>query len=172
MSFQKTNRTIHKWASIAMAIPLLIILITGVLLLVKKQFSFIQPPTAYSESTVPSVTFEQILTAAKSVDQAQITSWEDIKRLDVRPSKGITKIRSNNSIEIQIDNQTGQVLHVAKRNSEFIESIHDGTFFEKNANIWLMLPISLILLVMSFTGIYLFFQPYFKKKKNKRRAPK
>lgn len=169
MSFKKTNRNIHKWASIILVIPLLVILVTGILLLVKKEFSLIQPPTAVSENRVPSVTFEQILTAAKSVEQAQISSWQDINRLDVRPGKGITKIRSHNSIEIQIDNQSGEVLHVAKRNSEIIEAIHDGTFFEKNANIWLMLPISFILLAISLTGVVLFFVPYFKKKKNKSR---
>ena len=169
MSFKKTNRTIHKWASIAISLPLLVVLITGILLLVKKEFSIIQPPTAKGTSTEPSIPFEQVLMIAKSVEEAQISSWDDINRLDVRPSKGITKIRSNNSIEIQIDSSTGKVLHVAERNSELIESIHDGTFFEKNANLWLMLPISFIVLVISVTGIILFIQPYIKNKKHRRR---
>lgn len=170
MSIQKTNRIIHKWASIVLVLPFLVILISGILLLLKKEISFIQPLTAQSDNRVPSITFEQILIAAKSVEQANITDWDDINRLDVRPNKGITKIRSHNSIEIQIDNQSGAVLQVAKRNSELIEAIHDGTFFEKSANIWLMLPISIILLVISFTGVVLFFLPYFKKRKNKRRS--
>ena len=169
MSFKKTNRKIHKWASIILAIPLLIILITGVLLLVKKEFNFIQPPSAISENREPTITFEKILAVAKSVEQAQIHSWADINRLDVRPNKGITKIRSHNSIEIQIDNQSGEVLYVAKRNSELIEAIHDGTFFEKNANIWFMLPLSLALLFISITGIIMFFIPVYKKRRNKKR---
>ena len=167
MSFKKTNRTIHKWASIIIAIPLLISFVTGVLLLVKKEFSVIQPPTMKGQASVPTINFDNILIAAKSVEQAQIVTWEDVDRLDVRPGKGLIKIRSNNSIEIQIDAVSGDILHVAKRNSDFIESIHDGTFFEKNANLWLMLPTAIIAIVLLITGVILFFLPYMRN--NKRR---
>lgn len=167
MSFKKTNRTIHKWASIIIAIPLLISLVTGVLLLVKKEFSVIQPPTMKGQAKVPTINFDNILLAAQSVEQAEIGSWEDVDRLDVRPGKGLVKIRSNNSIEIQIDAVSGKVLHVAKRNSDFIESIHDGTFFEKNANLWLMLPTAIIAIVLLITGVILFFLPYMRNKKRR-----
>jgi len=167
MSFKKTNRTIHKWASIIIAIPLLVIFVTGILLLVKKEFEIIQPPTMKGQEKIPSIPFTQVLSAAQSVEQAEIKGWQDIDRLDVRPSKGIIKIRSNNSIEIQIDAATGQLLHVAPRNSDFIESIHDGTFFEKNANLWLMLPVGIVSILILITGVILFFIPYLKK--NKRR---
>lgn len=165
MSFKKTNRTIHKWASIVIALPLLVIFVTGCLLLVKKEFSFIQPPTAKGVATIPTLEFEDILAAVKSVRVAQVQSWEDINRLDVRPNKGIVKIRSNNSIEIQMDAHTGEVLHVAERRSDFIETIHDGTFFQKNANLWLMFPVAVIALLMSITGIILFIIPYTKNKR-------
>ncbi|KZN44078.1 hypothetical protein N475_08190 [Pseudoalteromonas luteoviolacea DSM 6061] len=170
MSFKRKNRSIHKWAGIIVALPLLVILVTGILLLVKKEFDFIQPPSAKGKTSQPTITFEHILAAAQSVEMAQISSWDDINRLDVRPAKGITKVRSHNSIEIQIDSHTGQVLQVAKRNYEFIESLHDGTFFEKNANLWLMLPVSLILLFMVFTGFVMFYQPFRTKKRNKQRG--
>ena len=165
MSFKKTNRKIHKWASIVIAIPLLVVLITGILLLVKKEFEFIQPPTAKGQGKVPTVSYEQVLVTAQSVEIAEITSWDDVDRLDVRPGKGIIKIRSNNSFEIQIDSISGEVLHVAKRRSDFIESIHDGTFFEKNANLWLMLPVAIASVVIAITGIILFFIPHMKKRR-------
>ena len=63
------------------------------------------------------------------------------------------------------DSQSGDILQVATRRSDFIESIHDGTFFAKNANLWLMLPVAIIAIVMSITGIIMFFIPYFKKKR-------
>lgn len=167
MSFKKTNRKIHKWGSIIIALPLLVVCVTGVLLLLKKEFSFIQPPTIKGESHTPSLSFQQVLTIAKSVENAEISNWSDINRLDVRPTKGLIKIRSNNDVEIQIDSGTGKVLHVAVRRSDFIESIHDGTFFEKNANLWLMLPVGIVSILLLFTGVILFFQPYFKKKKKR-----
>ncbi|GAA6138040.1 hypothetical protein NBRC116583_17870 [Arenicella sp. 4NH20-0111] len=165
MHFKKANRLTHKWLSIVIAIPLLVVFVTGILLLTKKEFAFIQPPTAKGQSSIPSVRFDQVLSIANTVESAQISSWGDIDRLDVRPSKGIIKIRSVNLIEIQIDIATGEILHVAKRRSDFIESIHDGTFFEKNANLWLMLPVAIIALVMSITGIIMFVIPYLKKKR-------
>ena len=165
MSFKKTNRTIHKWASIIIAMPLLIVFLSGILLLVKKEFSFIQPPTARSENTAPNLSFDKVLSIAQSINIAEIESWEDIDRLDVRPNKGLIKIRSHNSIEIQIDSSNGQVLHVAKRRSDLIESIHDGTFFHKYANLWLMLPSAIAALAVLVTGVILFITPYIRKKR-------
>lgn len=168
MSFNRTNRTIHKWGSIVIALPLLVVFVTGILLLTKKEFSFIQPPTTRGEGTVPSISFEQILAVANTVERAQINTWDDVDRLDVRPGKGVIKIRSNNTIEIQIDSASGDVLQVAKRRSDFIESIHDGTFFEKNANLWLMLPVASTAIVMAVTGIIMFFTPYVRRRKKRR----
>jgi uncharacterized iron-regulated membrane protein len=165
MSFKKTNRTLHKWGSIIIAIPLIVIFTTGILLLVKKEFSIIQPPTMKGQLKIPSIAFEDILSIAKNVKGAAISDWQDIDRLDVRPSKGVIKIRSYNRIEIQIDASSGKILHVAERNSDFIESIHDGTFFEKNANIWLSLPVAIISIIMVVTGTVLFLLPYFRKSK-------
>jgi len=165
MSFNRTNRTVHKWASIVISLPLLMVFITGILLLTKKEFAFLQPPTTKGEAAIPSISFDQVLSAASKVEQAQIGSWDDIDRLDVRPGKGIIKIRSNNSIEIQIDGATGAVLQVAKRRSDFIESIHDGTFFQKNANLWLMLPVAVTAIVIAITGIIMFFIPYVKRRR-------
>ena len=165
MRFPKANRLVHKWVSIFIALPLLVVFVTGILLLTKKEFDFIQPPTAKGESSIPSISFDQVLQIASTIDQAKISSWDDIDRLDVRPSKGIIKVRSHNSIEIQIDSRTAKVLHVAERRSDFIESIHDGTFYQKNANLWLMLPVAIIALVMAITGIIMFIIPYLKKKR-------
>jgi len=163
MSFKKTNRTLHKWISIVIAIPLLIIFVTGVLLLVKKEFSVLQPPTMKGQEQTPTIAFNQILTIVQSVKDVQVNSWQDIDRLDVRPNKGVIKIRTNNRLEIQLDASSGKVLHVAQRNSDLIESIHDGTFFEKNANLWLMLPVAIASIIMLITGVIMFLLPYLKK---------
>jgi len=172
MSFRKVNRSTHKWASIIVGIPLLIILVTGILLLVKKEFSYLQPTSAKGSNNVPSISFDVILKQAKTVEKAQVETWDSIDRLDVRPSKGIIKIRTNTQWEIQLDSTTAEILHVDYRRSDTIEQIHDGTYWHKNANLWLSLPVGIVLLLISLTGLYLFFQPYYKKylkKYNKRK---
>ena len=85
-------------------------------------------------------------------------SWKDIKLLDVRPGKGITKIRAKSSWEIQIHNETGEVLAVNYRRSDFFESLHDGSWFHDNAKLGIFLPSAIIMLIMSLTGLYLFFK--------------
>lgn len=168
MSFRKINRSTHKWVSVVVAIPLLIILVTGILLLVKKEFSYLQPPSAKGIQQVPSISFDQILRQTKTIKEAQVTSWEDIDRLDVRPAKGIVKIRTISQWEVQLDSSTAEILHVAYRRSDVIEQIHDGTYWQKNANLWFTLPVAIALLLISITGLILFFYPYFKRSGRKR----
>ncbi len=170
MNFNRINRSTHKWASIVIAIPFLIILISGILLLLKKDVEYIQPASAKgSVKNQPSISFEQVLTIAKSVPEANIDSWQAIDRLDVRPGKGIIKIRAKSEWEVQIDATTGEVLKTAYRRSDFIEQLHDFTYWQDSANLWFTLPLSIVLLLISITGVILFFLPYYKRYKNRQR---
>lgn len=164
MSFARFNRKTHKWGSVVIALPILIVIISGILLLVRKEFSALQPPSQKGSANSPQISFEVILQKSTSVAKAEIASWQDIERLDVRPDKGIVKVRSKNGWEIQLDTANGEILQVMYRRSDWIESLHDGTFFHKSANLWLMLPSAIILLTLWLTGLYLFFYPYFRKK--------
>ena len=168
INWKKFNRKTHYWGAIICAIPILIVIGTGGLLLLKKDFSWIQPPTIKGHSKAPLVSFEQLLMTAKSVPEANILEWDDIDRLDVRPGKGVIKVRAKNQWEIQIDQASLNVLHVAYRRSDFIESLHDGTFFHSAAKLWVFLPAAIILLVLWVTGIYLFIVTSLAKKKKKR----
>ncbi len=164
MSFIRINRKVHKWGSIIIALPVLIVIVTGILLLIRKEFAYLQPETQRGSAKIPTIAFEQIIKQVSTVEQAQIKSWQDIDRLDVRPNKGVIKVRANNQWEIQLDSKTAEILQVAYRRSDFIESLHDGTFFQDNANLWLMLPSGIVLLILSITGLFLFFYPYYKRR--------
>jgi uncharacterized iron-regulated membrane protein len=169
INWKKFNRQTHYWGAIICALPMLIVIVTGLLLLLKKDIDWVQPPSARGQGHIPEISFEQVLSAASSVDQAQIKSWDDIDRLDVRPSKGIIKIRANNRWEIQIDHQTMEVLQVAYRRSDLIDSIHDGSFFHDKAKLWVFLPSALILFILWVTGLYLFLTTHFAKKNNRKK---
>jgi len=170
-SLTTLNRKIHHWASIAVAVPLAIVLVTGVLLLLKKELSWIQPPTVKGEEKGIVLELDQILAVARTVPEAQIQTWADVDRLDVRPGKGMLKVRAENSWEIQIDANTGAVLQVAYRRSDFIESIHDGSFFGDYAKLWVFLPSAIVLIGLWITGMVLFLHPYLaRSNKRKRRT--
>ena len=97
--------------------------------------------------------------AAKSIPEAGIKSWADIDRIDVRPTDGISKIKSHNRWEIQIDNETKEVLSVEYRRSDVIESVHDGSFFTNYVKFGWFLPAGILLIIMSLSGIYMFLLP-------------
>lgn len=166
---RRVYRKLHRWGAILIAIPFLVVLLTGLLLQVKKQSSWIQPPTAKSSDPGLSITFDTILEQAKSVPEASITSWDDIDRLDVRPEKGIVKVRAKNRWEIQLDTQSGEILEIAYRRSDLIEAMHDGSWFHDSAKLWIFLPSGLIVTGLWISGMYLFFLPKLHKRKNRLR---
>ncbi len=157
----------HRWGAIVIAAPFLLVIVTGLLLQVKKQWSWVQPPTKRGVGKYPTVSFDTILQAAQQIEQAQIDSWQDIERLDVRPERGIVKVRSRNDWEVQIDIQTGEVLQSAYRRSDLIEALHDGSWFHEQAKLWIFLPSGVVVLTLWITGIYLFFLPEWVKWKRK-----
>ena len=169
MKFNLLNRKIHYRLSIAVAAPVLIIIVSGIFLQTKKHFAWIQPAELRGASTAPTLALPQILEISKTVAEAEIKSWDDINRLDVRPSRGMLKVRANNNWEIQIDTQTGAVWcpHWGFRGAFIIESFHDGSFFSDIVKSWIFLPSAVVLLILWLTGIYLFILPFWIKRRRK-----
>lgn len=170
MKFNLLNRKVHYWLSIGAAIPIIIVIATGILLQVKKQFTWVQPAEQRGQSKTANLSLPQILEISKTVPEAEIKSWDDINRLDVRPSRGMLKVFAKNHWEIQIDSETGAILQTAYRRSDIIESIHDGSFFHDYVKLWIFLPSGIILLILWLTGMYLFILPIWVK--SRRRASK
>ena len=168
-SWNRWSRKLHRWGAVATAIPLLIVIVSGLLLQVKKQVTWVQPATVKGKGSVPDVDWQQILDATSSVRQSEVQSWADIDRVDVRPGKGMAKVQCNNRWEIQVDLQTGDVLASSYRRSDLIESLHDGSFFSDAAKLWLFLPNGLVLLGLWITGAYLWWLPFGAKIKKQRR---
>jgi len=168
-SWNRWSRKLHRWGAVITAIPLLLVVVSGILLQVKKQSSWVQPATIKGTGDVPQIEWQQILDAATSVEQANVSSWDDIDRVDVRPGKGMAKVQCENRWEVQVDLSNGKVLASNYRRSDFIESLHDGSFFSDGAKLWLFLPNGLILLGLWCTGLYLWWLPIGARRKKKRK---
>ena len=156
MSLLQFNRVVHRWGAMVVAVPVLVVIFSGLILLLKKEINWIQPATQRGGTKELALEFDQILDLSKSVPEACIESWDDVDRLDVRPSKGMLKVRAVNRWEIQMDAQSGEILQVAYRRSDLIESIHDGSFFHDKIRLWVFFPSAVVLLGLWLTGIYLF----------------
>jgi len=153
-------RKLHRWGAVLVALPFLLVIATGMLLQLKKEWSWVQPPTTRGQGKTPTITLDEMLHAAQSVTEAGVRGWQDIDRLDVQPGRGIVKVQCKNRWEVQLDLQTAQVLQVAYRRSDLIESLHDGSWFHDRAKLWVFLPVACVVLGLWVTGVYLFLLPH------------
>ncbi|MBQ4829416.1 PepSY domain-containing protein [Alteromonas sp. MMG017] len=157
INLRKTSRNLHLWLSLVIFIPVVIVIGSGLLLQVKKEFDWLQPPTQKATGSAPSISFEKVIESVQLAPEAQLNSWDDIDRLDVRPSKGIIKVRGKNHWEVQLDAISGEVLQVAYRRTDTIEAIHDGSWFFEGAKLWLFLPAAILLFILWLTGLVMLF---------------
>ncbi|MCH2132937.1 MAG: PepSY domain-containing protein [Phycisphaerales bacterium] len=88
--------TTHKWTGIVIAVLLLMSATRGFLLLIKKDFDWIQPPTAIaSQGTIQDFApIQDVVATIIAQDHPDFTSPEDIDRIDTRPGKRLHKVRS------------------------------------------------------------------------------
>jgi uncharacterized iron-regulated membrane protein len=162
-------RKTHSWGAILVALPVIVIIGTGLLLQLKKQIAWVQPAEFEGTGTTPAVSLDQVMRAASTVPSAEVRGWEDVRRIDVRPGKGVAKVWTRNGWEVQVDLGTSRVLHSAYRRSDLIESLHDGSWFHEHAKLWVFFPAGLTLLVLWLTGMYLFALPVWVRR---RRPPR
>ena len=177
----KTNRLIrdvHYWASIFVALPIMVMIGAGILLMLKKEIDWIQPPTKRgagleisADGAIDALSLTELMARARSAKPEAFATWRDVARVDIKPGRDIVKFISENRWEVQLDLKTGDVLQVAYRRSDLIESIHDGSFFASWAKLCIFLPAGLILFGLWGTGLYLFALPQYKKyQKSKKKA--
>lgn len=173
MRFNVLNRKIHYWATPIFAIPLLVIIASGLLLQVKKQWSFVQPPEQRGAASEPKIELSGILSSLQSADNLNVKDWGDVDRIDLRPKKGLAKVLLKTGYEVQVDLADGRILQIAYRRSDLIEALHDGSFFGGDfVKLGLFLPTALGLLLMWGTGLWMFWVPFSVKWKKKAAKPK
>jgi uncharacterized iron-regulated membrane protein len=164
------NRKIHYWLGFAFALPVLVIVSSGLLLQVKKQSAWVQPPTMRGYCEVPALSFEAMLSELQQQEALGVTGWSSIDRVDVRPDRCLAKVQLKNRYEVQLDMATGDVLQVAYRRSDLIESLHDGSFFGGDlTKLALFLPAGVSLLVLWVSGMWMFFQPFAARRRQRER---
>jgi len=160
---------LHRWGGLAAAIPLLVVIVSGLLLQVKKEVPWVQPSTVSgsAKGESPQLDWGAMLAIARTVEPAEIEQWSDIDRMDVRVDKGIVKIVAKNRWELQLDLADGSLLSSTYRRSDLIESLHDGSFFHEQAKLWVFLPNGLVLLGLWGSGLWLWYVPLRARRKQR-----
>lgn len=162
------SRRLHRWGALAIALPFLVVVSSGLLLQVKKQVPWVQPREHKTPVVTPAVGWDVILAAAQAMPEAGVTGWHDIDRVDVRPGKGILKVVTHSRWEAQLALADGAVLQVAYRRSDLIEQFHDGSWFGDLAKLWIFLPSGAVVFGLWLTGLYLWLLPWLTKRKRAR----
>jgi len=97
----------HRWTGILLSAFFLTIAVTGFLLLVKKSYSWIQPPTRRGtpvESAAGFLRLDQVFERVWAENHPAFRSLDDIDRIDFRPDRRVFKVRSkHDDVEVQVD---------------------------------------------------------------------
>lgn len=155
-------RKVHRWIGITLALFLLLSALTGLLLGWKKNVDLLQPPTQKGVdielSSYRSVK-ELAEASLQAVDSLGLTA-DNFDRIEYRPTKGIAKvIFDTGSWEVQVDATNLEVLSVAKRHSDWIEHIHDGSIISEGFKLISMNILGLGLVFLIVTGLWLWYGP-------------
>ncbi len=161
-------RKLHHWIAIPLFAFMFIMGVTGFLLGWKKDTGLL-PKTAQGSSTVSGtwIPVDSLVTIAQNFALNNLFQSGELDRVDIRPDKGIAKmVYKQHFSEIQLDLQTGEILNVQIRYSDILEKIHDGSILDhlfdtRNGEIKLIFItiISLGLILLSFSGFWLWFNP-------------
>ena len=70
MQFNILNRKVHYWASFGVAVPLLVMIGSGLLLQSKKHWAWVQPAEHRGTGSVPAIDLEGVLASVKQVPRS------------------------------------------------------------------------------------------------------
>jgi uncharacterized iron-regulated membrane protein len=147
----------HRWTAGIFALFLFITGTTGVLLALKNHFGELKTPMAKAEKVQSEdelVSMDTVVKAGIATGIPELKSLSDIERIDYRPKQNVFKVVTHEGYkEVQVDGKTGKVLSVTIRRDQFIEDIHDFSFFnDPLRNYWLPI-VGLAELLLIGTGV-------------------
>lgn len=167
---QRITRTLrryrrgHRRVGLLVAGLLLVSALTGLLLGWKKQIEWLQPATRRGTTTdlgewLPLDTLAHIA-AMRLRDSVPRLGDYTIERMDVRPAKGVVKVRfARAHWEVQLDGATAEVKHIGRRHADWIEHIHDGSIVSEAFKLLSMNVLGVGALLMVGTGLWLWWGP-------------
>ena len=174
-------RRLHKWFGIVFIVFLVLIAVTAILLAWKKQWNLV-PKTQQSKTEMRGnwIPVEEMIAIGQAYVRDSLGKSTELDRVDIRPDKGIAKIVFKwHFSEVQVDGFSGEILSISQRNSDLIEKIHDGSILDfvagsdgETAKLTYSTLTSVALLLLAFTGFFLWYWPRVMKRLKQRRVRK
>ena len=161
----------HLWLGVVSTIALIAIAITGILLNHKRGLG-LMPEVEHEPagSFASAISVERMAYAAlEAAPPASRPGWSPgdsvdvslIDRMDLRPRDGLVKVRLRDkaSMEMTVDINTGQVIHVGRRGDVFLEKLHTGEIFGGQPFVILSDIAAVSLVLALITGYWLWLVP-------------
>ncbi|MGG4266533.1 PepSY domain-containing protein [Peribacillus simplex] len=165
------SRKVHKWSGLILSVFFMFIAVTGLLLVYMIPLGVADELRVGKEaSPSQSVPMDRVVSIAASQGLPNVNSVEDIFRIEYRPSANVYQVRFNNSQSVQIDASTGNVLSTNPDYSTFLITLHDGYFFGNWYRYTFLTITGLSLILLSFSGYYMFGFPLYKRRMAKKKA--
>lgn len=165
-------RKIHRTSGILLFVFLFFVTVTGLLLGWKKNSSGLILSKSFVGTSTELRDWVPLDSLHKNAckilhDSISPTLSVDLERIDIRKDKGMVKFVFTDAFwGIQLDGVTGELLHIERRRSDFIEKVHDGSiidyFFGTTNGVFKLIYTSIIglgLMVFTATGFWLWYGP-------------
>ncbi len=165
-------RKIHRTTGALLFVFFFFVAVTGLLLGWKKHSGGTILPKSYqgtSTNLADWLPIDSLHTIACRIlhDSVSADLKLDLERIDARPEKGMVKfVFIDHFWGIQLDGATGELLHIERRRSDFIENIHDGSILDyyfdtdkEQIKLVYTSVMGLALLVFTITGFWLWYGP-------------
>jgi uncharacterized iron-regulated membrane protein len=175
-------RNIHRITGATLFVLFFIIAFSGLMLGWKKHSNGYLLPNTQRGSATELEQWLPMHTLQAKAQQAVIDSLPQgtstaIDRMDVRPAKGVVKVRfEGHHWGVQLDGATGEVLQIAKRRSDWMEALHDGSIIEAPLGIgggyfklFYTTVMGVALLLFTVTGFWLWYGPKVLRRQKRRR---
>lgn len=168
----RVSRKIHRTTGAILFVFFFIVAVTGLLLGWKKHSGGVILPKSFkgvSTNQQDWLPVHVLHEKAVKVGREQISPdlSLELERIDFRPDKGMVKfVFIEGYWGVQLDCTTGELLHIERRRSDFIENLHEGSFLDyffgtSDEQIKLVYTtiMGLALLTFTITGFWLWYGP-------------
>lgn len=168
----RVARKVHRTTGALLFVFFFLLAITGLLLGWKKHSGGVILPESYEGKSTNKADWlplhvlhekaVQIIKQEVSPDYSAV-----LDRIDIRPDKGMAKfVFVEDYWGVQLDCTTGELLHLERRRADFIENVHDGSYFDyvlgtSYGQIKLVYTsvMGVSLLIFTITGFWLWYGP-------------
>ena len=173
MRAYRTIWLLHRWLGIAVGLLVMVVAASGLLLLVKKHFAWIQPPVVHgAPGTADDLRpLAEVYRAVFGLGLPEFRGEHDVARIDFRPDQRVHKVISvHRDLEVQVCAITLRTSGPAVRRSDWLERLHDGSWAGEWLHGLVMPVVALIVLFLAASGYVMWLWPKLGRRRARRHS--